>query len=61
MPASPLRTGKKPRKRNLYRRNSVRKQLTYSGKKRSPPKKASYRVQSRKGQNLSARFEQILQ
>ena len=62
MPSSPRTLPKTRRSRRLYKRNSVRKQLSYSGKKkkRSPPK-ASFRVSSRKGQNLLAKLEKLMQ
>ena len=59
MPASP-RTARKKRTRKLHGRNSVRKQLSYSDKKRRrSPTKASYRVTSRRGQELLALLEKM--
>ena len=53
------RTVRKKRSRRLHGRNSVRKQLSYSDKKRRSPTKASYRVTSRRGQELLALLEKM--
>jgi len=55
------RTQRKKKSRTLRGRNSVRKQLTFSGKKTSPKRsRPSYKVHSNKAQNLLARLEAIV-
>ena len=57
----PPRTTSKKKNRSLRRRNSVRKQLNFSVKKKSPNRnRASYKVHSRKGQNILALLERTL-
>lgn len=57
----PPRTTSKKKNRSLRRRNSVRKQLNFAGKKKSPNRnRASYKVHSRKGKNILALLERTL-
>ena len=54
-------TVKRKKTRPLRKRNSVRKRLSYSGKRKSPDKsKSSWKVHGRKAQNLLARLEAVL-
>lgn len=62
MPRSPS-TAKRNKTRALRGRNSVRKRLSFSGRKRKSPDKTkgSWRSQTRKGQNLLARLEYLME
>lgn len=56
-------TIQRKKSRALQGRNSVRKRLNFSGKKRKSPdrSKGSWRSQTRKGQNLLARLELLME
>lgn len=62
MPRSPKTVGKKKKsKASGVARNAVRMRITFDATKSSPKaKKGSYKVNSRKGQELMALLEQII-